>query len=199
MGDRQNAPPPPPPAVVQFVQVERPPARRERFGVEVGGAAVISLDGVGPALLPLARFDWLLRPWFVAQAALAGLGTRPTVETATAGSAQVAQAYALVGGSLRFREGARVRPFVALAAGALHTSVEGRAEAPNQGRTADQWSVLVDAGLGAQLRLPDRFYVSLSAHAQLAQPYLAVRFVETVVATSGRPNVLVTLTLGAWL
>jgi hypothetical protein len=189
---------PPPAAVVHFVEMELLARHPERFGVEVGGAAMMSVDGVGPALLPLVRFDWSPRAWFVAQAALAGLGTRPTVAS-KAGSAQVAQAYGLVGGSVRFRTGARVRPFAALAAGALRTSVEGRADAPNQGRVVDQWSFLVDVGLGAQLRLPDRFYLSLAAHAQLAEPYVAVRFVDAVVATSARPNLLVTLTIGAWL
>jgi hypothetical protein len=57
----------------------------------------------------------------------------------------------------------------------------------------------VDAGFGTQLRLPDRFYLSLAAHAQLAEPYLAGRFVEKVVATSARPNLLLSLTVGAWL
>jgi hypothetical protein len=158
----------------------------------------MSVDGVGPALLPLARVDWAPRPWLVAQATLAGLGTRATV-TGDAGSAQVAQSYGLVGASVRFRTAERLRPFAALAAGALRTSVEGRADAPNQSRVVDQWSLLVDAGVGAQLRLPDRFTASLSAHAQLAEPYVAVRFVGGVVATSARPNLLLTLTIGAWL
>ena len=180
------------------MEAERLARHPERFGVEVGGAAIMSVDGVGPALLPLVRFDWSPRAWFVAQAALAGLGTRPTVAS-EAGSAQVAQAYGLIGGSVRFRTGERVRPFAALSAGALHTTVEGRADAPNQGRVVDQWSFLVDVGLGAQLRLPDRFYLSLAAHAQLAEPYVGVRFVGAVVATAARPNLLVTLTIGAWL
>jgi hypothetical protein len=47
--------------------------------------------------------------------------------------------------------------------------------------------------------LPDRFTLSLALHAQLAEPYLAVRFVDTQVATSARPNLLLTLTVGAWL
>ena len=197
--DRRNAAgTAPPPAVVHFVEMERLAQHPERFGVEVGGAAIMSLDGVGPAVLPLLRFDWSLQSWFVAQLALAGLGTRPTVENQE-GSAQVAQAYGLLGGSFCLRAGKRVRPFGALSAGALHTSVEGRPDAPNQGRVVQRWSFLVDAGLGTLLRLPDRFYVSIAAHAQLAEPYLAVRFVETVVATSARPNLLLTLTVGAWL
>ena len=197
--DRRNGPAAaPPPTVVHFVEMEPLTRQREVFGVEVGGAAVMSLDGVGPAVLPLVCFDWSLRPWFLAQAALAGLGTRSVVES-QGGSAQVAQGYGLLGGSFRFRSGRRLRPFAALSAGVLHTSVEGRADAPNQGRVVDQWSLLLDAGVGTSMRLPDRFTLSLAVHAQLAEPYLAVRFLDTVVATSARPNLLATLTVGAWL
>jgi hypothetical protein len=89
---------------------------------------------------------------------------------------------------------------VALAAGALRTSVEGRTSTPNsQGQTAGQWSFLIDLGAGAELSVPDRFYLSLAAHAQLAEPYVAVRFLDTVVATSARPNLMLILTVGAWL
>jgi hypothetical protein len=196
--DRQSAVAPPPPAVVHFVEAERLAQHPERFGFEVGGAAVVSLGGVGPAVLPLVRFGWSPRPWFVAQVTAAGLGTRPTVD-GQAGSAQVAQAYGLLGGSLRFRAGARLHPIAALAAGVLHTSVEGRADAPNQSHVVAQWSLLVDASAGAVLRLPDRFTISLAVHAQLAEPYVAVRFLGSEVATSARPNLLLTLTIGAWL
>ena len=197
--ERQNQPSiAPSPAVVQFVETERLARHPERFSIEVGGAAVMSLDGVGPAVLPLLRFDWALRPWFLAQVALAGLGTRPTVET-KAGSAQVAQAYGLVGACFRYRAGQWWHPIALLSAGALHTSVEGRADSPSQGRSADQWSLLLDAGVGMMLRMPNRFYLSLAAHAQMAEPYLAIRFVDTVVATSARPNLMLTLTVGAWL
>jgi hypothetical protein len=129
---------------------------------------------------------------------MAGLGTRPTVQSET-GSAQIAQEYGVLGACLRPSIVRRLRPFVVLSAGVLHTSVEGRADSPNQGRSAGQWSFLVDAGLGTWLHLRDRFYVALAVHAQVAEPYLAVRFVDTVVATSARPNLLLTLTVGAWL
>jgi hypothetical protein len=197
--ERQNEPAAAPPAaVVRFVEMERLAQHPERFGIEVGGAAVMSLDGVGPAVLPLLRFDWSMHPRFVAQAALAGLGTRPTVES-LAGSAHVAQAHGLIGGSVRFGAGHRWRPFATVSAGALRTSVEGRALAPNQSRAVEQWSFLVDVGGGALVRLPQRFYLSLALHAQIAEPYLAVRFLDTVIATSARPNLLLTATIGAWL
>jgi hypothetical protein len=188
----------PPPAVVEFVEKERLVLHPERYSVAVGGAAMMSLDGVGPAMLPTVELAWALSPWLALQAALAGLGTRPTVG-GQAGSSQVTQGYGLLGGSLRFREGARLRPFVALAVGALFTSVDGRADSPNLGRSAAQWSLLVDGGLGAALRLPNRFYLSLAGHAQFAEPYVAVRFLDQVVATAARPNLLLALTLGAWL
>jgi hypothetical protein len=189
----------PPPAVVRFVERERLASRPERFGVEVGATAVMSLDGVGPAVLPVVRFVWAVWPWFDVEAAAGGLGTRPTVQTET-GSAQVAQEYGVLGACYRMRSGQKLRPFVALSAGVLHTSVEGRAESPpDQGRYADQWSFLLDAGLGVSMRLRDRFYLAVAAHAQMAEPYLAIRIVDEVVATSARPNLLLTLTIGAWL
>ena len=188
----------PPPAVVRFVEMERLARHPERVGVEVGGAALMSLDGVGPAVLPVVRFDASLRPWFLAQATFAGLGTRPTV-VGEAGSAEIAQAYGLLGGSFRFPAGTHVHPFISMSAGVLRTAVEGRANAPNQSRAADQWSFLLDAGIGTLLRLPDRFYLSLAAHVQLAEPYPTVRFVRAAVATSARPNLVLTFTVGAWL
>jgi hypothetical protein len=187
-----------PPVVVHFAEAEPLVRRHDRFSVGVGAAAIMSLDGVGPAVLPMASFDGALRSWLLVQVALAGLGTHATVATSGA-SAQVTQGYGVLGGCYRLRAGQRLRPFLTLSAGVLHTAVEGRADSPNQGRSADQWSFLLDAGLGASLRLDDRFYLSLATHTQMAQPYVAIRLVDEVVATSARPNLLLTLTLGAWL
>ncbi len=170
----------------------------ERFGIEVGAAAVTSLDGVGPAVLPIMRFDWAARSWLVMQAALAGLGSRPTVAT-TAGNARVAQQYGVLGGCYRFRSDQRLRPFLALSAGVLRTSVEGQADLPKHGHSVDQWSFLLDGSLGAELPLGGRYYLTLAAHVHVAEPYVAIHFVDEVVATSGRPNLLLTLTVGAWL
>ncbi len=174
------------------------PSHRERFGLEVGAAALMSLDGVGPAVLPILRVDWAARSWLVAQAALAGLGSRPTVTT-TVGSAQVAQQYGILGGCFRFRSDRRLWPLFALAAGVMHTSVEGQPGLGAEARSVDQWSFLMDGSLGAGLRLYRRYYLTMAAHVQMAEPYVAIHFVDAVVATSGRPNLLLTLTVGAWL
>ena len=203
--DRQNAPGAPASTTVPLAvrtsnadEAQRPSPQAERFAAEVGGAVLVSPNGVGPTLLPLVRFGWLLRPWLVGQVALAGLGTRATLDGA-AGRARVSQAYALLGGSVRWRGGSRWRPFASLSVGALHTEVEGEGDAPNEGRAASQWSFLVEGSAGTVARLADRFYLSLALTAQLAQPYVAIRFVGEEIATAARPNLGLTLTVGAWL
>jgi len=189
--------PAPPPAVVHFVDMQRR-ARPERLGVEVGGTALMSVDGVGPAFLPLVSLGWALGSAFVLRASVAGLGTRPTVQNQI-GSAQVSQAYGLLGACFRFPMTERLRPFVALSTGALHISVDGRTDGAYRPRSAAQWSLLLDGAVGASVRLRDRFYLSVALEAQLAEPYVAIRFADTVVAKAGRPNALLTMTVGAWL
>jgi hypothetical protein len=179
-------------------ELPKPVSPRERFGLEVGAAALASLDGVGPAILPMARLALRARSWFAVEAAFAGLGTRPTVAT-TAGNARVAQQYGILGGCIPFRSDQRLWPFLAVSAGVLHTSVAGQGESPRQGHTVDKWSFLLDGSLGTGLRLPDRYYLTLAAHVQVADPYVAIHIVDRVVATTGRPNFVLTLTVGAWL
>ena len=188
----------PPAATLAPGEVNESASQPERFAVEAGAAVLTSLDGVGPALSPIVRVGWAIRPWFVVQATLAGLGSSPTVAT-TAGNARVAQQYGVLGGVYRFRSDQRLRPFLALSAGGLRTSVEGQAISPNQGHSAVEWSFLAEGSLGVGLHLGDRYYLTLAAHVQVAAPYVAIHFVDPVVATSGRPNLLMTLTLGAWL
>ena len=156
------------------------------------------LDGLGPAVLPTVRVGWAARPWLVMQASAAGLGSRSAVAT-TAGNARVVQQYAVLGGFYRLRSAQRLWPFFGLAAGALRTSVEGQDGLGTGGHTAEQWSGLIDVSLGTWLRLYGRSYLSLAAHAQVAAPYVAIHIVDTVGATSGRPNLLLSLTVGAWL
>jgi hypothetical protein len=180
-------------------QAKPPPAGRSEFlGVEAGAAILTSLDGIGPAFLPLVRVDWAMNSWLVAQGTLAGFGTRPTLESA-AGSASVAQGYGVLGLCYCLPSEPGIRPFVSLSAGALRTSFEGQADAPERGHSVDQWSFLVDASLGARLRFAGSYYLTPAFHVQLAEPYVAVHFVDELVASSGRPNLLASLTLGAWL
>lgn len=185
--------------VERLVGVEVVPRRPERLGIELGAAGIWGNGGLGPALLPVLAFDLGVGQHFFMQATLAGLGTRPNVNTPKVGSAQVAQQLALLGLGYRFRPGERWQPFVGLAAGALYTSVKGNAEYPNRGLSAHQWSLLMDAGVGCRVHLRERFFFALAGHVQMAQPYPSVRFLDSDVATSGRPNIFLALTAGAWL
>lgn len=129
------------------VQIDQPPAARERVGIEIGAASSMSLDGLGPAIMPTVGVGWAAQPWLIVRAAAAGLGTRPTVSN-SAGSARVAQQHAVVGASYRFRAGQRLWPFVGLSAGALHTSVQGHTGNGTTGHNLNRWSALLDVSLG---------------------------------------------------
>ena len=180
------------------VQTDQPMEGPARFGVAAGAAVLTSVDSIRVAILPILRLEWIATERLALQATLAGLGSSPTITTA-AGTADVAQRYALVGGSLRIGEHRSVRPFVALSAGLLNTSVDGRATSPRQGHDELRWSFLAEGSLGTVVPLGSRFYTALAAHAQLATPYVTVHFDQAVVATLGRPNLGLTLALGAWL
>jgi hypothetical protein len=189
--------PPPRPAATAVARV--PPARDDaRFGLEVGGNLVTSFDGVGPAVVPFLRLDLALATWCVAQATFAGLGTRARVGSSVR-TAELAEQFLTGGATFRLRAHKSVRPVLSLALGALHTTAEGRAEWPYQARIARQWSFLADAGVGMWLDVGHHYEVAIEVHAQLAEPYPVVRFLDANVATSGRPNLLLTLALVAWL
>lgn len=184
-----------------IVDAPRSPPSTQRpvlVGIELGAVALASLDGIGPAFLPLARLDWAVRPSLIVQATMAGFGTRPSVDTSL-GKAQIAHQYGVLGACYRFRPDARLRPFMGLSAGVLHTQVDGQADLPKQGHTIDRWAFLAEASLGTSLHLHERYALSLAAHVHVAQPYVAMHFVDDVVATSGRPNLALALTFGAWL
>lgn len=175
-----------------------PPFRAERLGLEAGAALLTSLDGVGPAVLPLVRLDYAPSASLVLQATAAGFGSRPEVR-GNAGSAEVRQEYGLVGACYCARSGPPLYAFAAASAGFLRTAVTGRASLPSRGHAVSQWSFLVDGSVGASLRLPGRFYLTLASHVQLAEPYVSIHFADAVVASTGRPNLLFSLTAGAWL
>jgi len=171
---------------------------RARLCFELGAAMLTSLDGVGPALLPTVRVDWDARSWLVIQTVLAGLGTQPSIKTDMY-SASVAQSYALVGGRLRFRADQTVRPLVGLAVGLMRTSLEGHASSPGESRVVGQRSLLVETNAGAELALGRRYYLVGTLHAQVAAPYVAIHFGDTVVASTGRPTLIASLAFGAAL
>ncbi|HEX5098210.1 MAG TPA: hypothetical protein VFV94_01865 [Polyangiaceae bacterium] len=177
---------------------EAPAPRRPPFGLEAGATTLTSFDGVATAVMPVVRVGWSIGSSFALEATGAGFGTRPSVETA-AGSVEVAQYFALFGASAAVPTGTVVEPLFALSVGALGTTLNGRALPPNVAHDVTQWTAVADGGAGLRLRPSERFYLTLAGHVQLTQPYVAIHFVDTLVATTGRPNLLLTFTLGAWL
>lgn len=172
------------------------------LAVAAGAALMSSLDGVGPALLPLGRVEWSVRPWLALQATVAGLGSRPNITgAATAGSARVAQQVATLGACLCAPPSAAaiLGLHLALSAGVLRTAIDAQADAPAQVHPIRRWSLLFDASVGARVHLSGRYLLTLAAHVQVAEPYVAIHFIDTRVASTGRPNVLLSLTVGAWL
>jgi hypothetical protein len=166
-----------------------------RIGIEAGVTALASFDGLGTSILPLARVELAVSSWLALELSGAGFGTRPRVETA-AGEATVAQAFALLGLCLCSAASSGVRPFFALSFGTLALSLDAHAEAPNVAHHVEHWSALVNGSLGARVGLSARFYLTFAAQLQLAEPYAAIHFVDDVVATTGHPNLLLTLTIG---
>ena len=200
-GTRAAPTAPEPPATVTKDLPHESEAPTGHIDLQAGAALLTSLDGVGPALTPLVRVGWTARsfaPWLVLQGALAGFGSRPTV-TSAAGSARVAQQYAVLGGCTCARSARLFHPAVALSAGVLRTAIDGQADAPADAHFVERWSFLLEGSVGARLRLPGRYHLTLAAHAQLAAPYIAIHIVDTLVATSGRPNLGLSLTVGTWL
>ena len=174
------------------------PSPADRLGVEAGAAVLTGLDGVGPAFLPTARVDWARPSGLVLHAALAGLGSRPTLN-GQAGSARVAQQFGLLGAGIGAPSTRRIRPYAALSGGVLRTAIDGAADAPAEGHADVRWSFLLEGSVGARVSVPGRTFFTLAAHVQVAAPYVAVHIGDTVVGTTGRPNFLLTLTVGAWL
>ncbi len=168
------------------------------WGLAGGVAALTGVDGVGPAIMPVARLDFALPPSLAFEVAFAGFGSRPVVASTT-DSARITQKYGVIGARYRFLPGESLRPFLGLAGGVLNTAVEGQAEPPRVERSEDQWSFLLQASTGVDLQLFERYYSSLTGHVHMAEPSVAVHILDTIVATSGRPNLALTLTLGGWL
>ncbi len=187
-----------PPPELAHPTSSQPPTQAKRFGLAAGATVLTSLDGVGPALLPALRFDWATPTGFGATATLSGFGTRPTVET-QAGSVRVSQDYGVLGLRYLTPSDSSLGAFFSLGAGAFRTTLDGSADSPNRGHRVDQWALVLEGSLGAELEVSERYYLSLAAHAQLTEPYVAIHFVDARVATTGRPNLLWSLTFGAWL
>jgi hypothetical protein len=172
------------------------------WGVEMGACVLLSFEGVGPAVLPIIRGQRTFPAGIRGRISLAGLGTRAHVSNALA-SGEISHQFALVEGARFFRTSRRVQPFVSVGLGALRVAASGETPAQSSdlysGADGTRWSFLADVGAGVHLSFRGRFEASMELHAQLADPYPEIRILQNGVAREGRPTMMASLALAAWM
>jgi hypothetical protein len=191
-------PPPPPPEVARMTEVALDNSWPRTWAVEAGGCLLGSFEGFPPSLAPVVRGERIWRDRLVARLTIAGLGTPARVDLPV-GSASVSQTFGLVEVGVKLRPEQRLRLFLSLGAGVLHVTAEGHESFPYQALSDSLWTPIADAGAGVRVALRGRFELAAEVHAQFAQHYPAIHFFDDTVARSGRPTVIGSLTLVAWL
>jgi hypothetical protein len=174
-----------------------PPEPRHSVGLEAGISMLASVGGPGPAALPLARVRGRLSDRLFVRLTLAGLGTRPRIETPI-GSASVVQSLGLAELVLALRPGASWRPSFSLGAGALHVQSDGEGVWPYAGQRQTRWVAASDAGVGLVASIDARFSFAFEIHALVAVPHPKLRFYDVESATLAFPAVLASFTMVAW-
>jgi hypothetical protein len=180
----EAAPPPGPP----------PTSNASFVLVDMGLGVWDSIDGPPAALTPVARIGFRLSERICARISVAGLGSRPRVQTVY-GSATLAQTMALFELSAMLRRGKRLRPTLSLGAGVVAMAITGTGAGGYDGRAPQQWSAAFDGGVGVAFAVGPHAAVVTELHALVASPHPVVRFVDTRVATVGYPSLLLTLAL----
>jgi hypothetical protein len=175
-----------------------PPEPRHPIGLEAGLSMLASVGGPGPAALPLARVRGRLSDTVFVRLTLAGLGTRPRIETSI-GSASVVQSLGLGELALVLRPGASFRPTFSLGAGALYAQSDGEGVWPYAGQRQTRWVAASDAGIGLLASIDARVSLAFEVHALVAFPHPKVRLQDVESATLAFPAVLASLTMVAWL
>jgi len=191
-------PPPPPPEVKRMADVALDNRWPRSWGLEVGACVFGSFQGIGPAVAPVLRGEHSWRDFLIGRVTLAGLGTRPRIDSASA-SANVAQAFGLAEIAIKLRARQIVRPFFSLGAGVLRVTTEAQPPPHAQAVNGGLWTPIADAGVGLRVGLRGRFELAAEFHAQVASSYPAIQFFGNTVARAGRPTMIGSLTLVAWL
>ena len=162
--------------------------------IDLGVAAWASIEGPPPAVAPVGRVALRVSEWAWARITAAGLGTRPSLETAY-GTATLVQTVALAEAVAVFRGDKWLRPFVSIGAGALNVAVSGMGEGQYEDRAPQRWSAAFDGGIGVAVAVRSRAALVTELHALVAAPHPVVRFADMRAATIGYPSLILTLTL----
>jgi hypothetical protein len=168
--------------------------RPSRWGFEAGALVLGGFGGVDGAVLPVARARFAFERRLAARLTLAGLGTRPEVETPH-GSATVSQELGLLELLGEIAPRSWLGPIVSLGVGAYHAGVDGSASFPYAGLEEDRFVFAADFGAGLVFSLTSAFALSLEGHVLLVTPRPVIRFLEVEAAELGNPLVSAALTL----
>ena len=114
-------------------------------------------------------------------------------------TANVAQAFGLAEIAIKLRARRIVRPFFSIGAGVLRVTTEAQPPANARAINSGLWTPIADAGVGIRIGLRGRFELAAELHAQGASNYPAIQFFGSTVARAGRPTMMGSLTLVAWL
>ncbi len=109
------------------------------------------------------------------------------------------QAFGLAEVGIRLRAGRLLRPFLSIGGGVLRVTTEAQPPAHAQAVNGGLWTPIADAGVGLRVALRARFELAAEFHAQMAGRYPAIKFFDEIVAIGGRPTMIGSLTLVAWL
>ena len=189
-----NVPPPPQP------RPQSPPASpRELRVILDGGIGVLtSLQGIGPAVLPVLRLGASTdRHWSV-RATVAWLGTRPTVVAPT-GSASIEQGIAILEGVVSPWTTFAVRPRGTLGLGTYYLRANGSGVSPFNGAQNAAVAFAAAGGLGIAAAVAPSYDLALDVQAIVTAPGLAVRFLDDNSVRAGRPEIFATLTISGSL
>jgi len=176
----------------------RPEHASHPVGFEAGIAVLESVGGPGPALLPLGGVRAWLGDTTFARLTLAGLGSRPRIETSI-GSASVAQSFGLLELALALRPRARWRPTLSLGGGALNVHTDGEGIWPYAGLAQKRWAGALDAGVGILASIEMHASLAFEIHSVVAFPHPVVRLYDIESATLAFPAVVASLTMVTWL
>lgn len=167
------------------VDVEAPSARKVRFLLGAGGAAIAGFAEWGVAAAPMVALG-LMRERLLVQLTVAAPTTSFSAD-GEGGRARIVQAFGLLDVGVA---PLHVAPWFELHVGAgLHrVAARGEALSPELvGSRSRAWSVLVDVGVGVRWPLTAVVSLTSSLHLALTRPFTAVRLGDEVVARTKLP------------
>jgi hypothetical protein len=206
-GSRQSSAPAPTPAPAPprpaSVEARCPPGAppltsRRVVALETGVSLLHSSAELEPAFVPLASLRVASEGPLLGRLTVAGLGTRPRLQTSR-GTATIDQELGLLEVGAAFRRDRLLSPVMTLGGGVLHVRSDAQGVGPYMGRRDARWSALFGIGAGLVGAFGRQLAVALQAHLMLAAPYPVVRFAGLDAAQLARPTVWLTLTLVSWL